>query len=80
MKRRFPELTKLRCSHSRARKIIVTIVILHNIAVLWNDNVPVGGIPPQEDPAGPAVPEQEYEIVEDDTEPAVMRTRCQLRD
>jgi hypothetical protein len=77
MKRRFPELTKLRCSHTRARKIIVAIAILHNIAILWNDDVPVGGIAPEEDPAGPAVPEQEYEIVEDDAEPAVVRARGQ---
>jgi hypothetical protein len=77
MKRRFPELTKLRCSHGRARKIIVAIAILHNIAILWNDDEPVGGIPPEEDPAGPAVPEQEYEILEDDAEPAVVRARGQ---
>jgi hypothetical protein len=54
MKQRFPELTKLWCSHSRARKIIVAIAILYNIAILWNDDEPVGGIPPEEDPAGPA--------------------------
>ncbi len=71
MKHRFPKLTKLRCSLFRARKIIVTIAILYNIAILWNDHVPVGGIPPEDDPAGPAVPEQEYEIDEDDAEPAV---------
>jgi hypothetical protein len=77
MKQRFPELTKLRCNNSRARKIIVAITILYNIAILWNDDEPVGGIPPEEDPAGPAVPEQEYEILEDDAEPAVVRTCSQ---
>ncbi len=77
LKRRFPELTKLRCSHRRARKIIVGIAILHNISILWNDDDPVGGIAPAEDPFGPVVPEQEYEIVEDDGEPAVVRTRDQ---
>jgi hypothetical protein len=77
LKRRWPRLTQLRCKHRRARKIIVAIAILHNIAIRWNDAEPVGG----SRHAVPAVPALQYEIVEDDAEPLVVRARGQqLRD
>ena len=77
IKRRFPLLTRLRCNHSRARKIIVAIAILHNISIRWNDDEPEGGILPEVDPNVPEVDEQEYEIVEDDAGPVVVRARRQ---
>jgi hypothetical protein len=74
LKRRRPRLTQLRCKHCQARKIIVAIAILHNIAIRWNDAEPVGG-------RRHAVPALQYEILEDDAEPLVVRARSQqLRD
>jgi hypothetical protein len=78
LKRRWPRLTELRCKHLRARRIIVAIAILHNIAIRWNDGEPVGGNSNRD---FPVVPEQQYEIIADDAEPAVVRARGQqLRD
>jgi hypothetical protein len=80
MKRRFNQLTKLKCTLHRARRTIVAIAVLHNISILWNDELPVEDIVPCDGPARP-VPAQEYEIVGDDAEPAVVRARGQqLRD
>jgi hypothetical protein len=76
-KRRFPCLKVLRCQHPRARKVVIATAILHNISILWGDEEPVGVVDDDETHAAPQVPAQEYEIVEDDAEPAVVWARGQ---
>jgi hypothetical protein len=53
-----------------ARRIIVAIAILHNIAIRWTDDEPVGG---HSNHGFFVVPEQQYEIIADDAEPVVVR-------
>jgi hypothetical protein len=41
LKRRFPCLREMRNHLPTAKKIIVATAVLHNLAILWNDEVPV---------------------------------------
>ncbi len=64
----------------RARRYIIAIAILHNIALHWNDVEPVGGIR-RNVRAMRVPPELQFEIIADDAEPAIVHARGQeLRD
>ena len=44
-KKRFPILTNLRTHLELSQKIIIATAILHNIATLWNEELPEGEDP-----------------------------------
>jgi hypothetical protein len=81
-KRRFPCLKYLRCHYPRARKVVIATAILHNISIIWNDEDPVGNVNSDAGEPFPEVhDEEDFEIIEDDAEPPVVRARGQtLRD
>ena len=80
LKRRWRVLKFLRCKYSYARETVIACCVLHNIGLLWADEVPDDEVavvmgPPPAPVAAPVVPD------EDDEEPALIRARGQaLRD
>ena len=48
-KKRFPILTNLRTHLELSQKIIIATAILHNIATLWNEELPEGEDPDEDD-------------------------------
>jgi hypothetical protein len=74
-KRRFPCLNYLRYSHARARKVVIATAILHNILILWREEAADDDIIPT---PRTEVPGEDYEIIGDDAEPAVIRAHGQI--
>jgi hypothetical protein len=62
--------------------VIIAIAVLHNISIIWKDEDPDGNEDSDDGDAVPEVPgDEDFEIVEDDAEPLVVRARGQtLRD
>jgi DDE superfamily endonuclease len=77
-KQRFPCLRSLRCHYEKAKKMIIATAVLHNLAILLNEeeldeDLEIDGDLDDD--------QYRYEIVEDYAEPAAVRERGnQLRD
>ena len=56
-KTRFPIITNLTTHMELSQKIIIATAILHNIATLWNEQLPEGEEEPDQDNRDPEDPE-----------------------
>jgi DDE superfamily endonuclease len=75
-KRRFPCLRNMRSHYEKAKKMVIATAVLHNLAILLNEDDLEDELEFHEQP-----PDEQYVIVEDLAEPDVVRERGkQLRD
>lgn len=75
-KRRFPVLKNMRNHLPLAKKVIVACAILHNMSIMWRDELPADDH--QEQPEEQGAPDHEVVIVEDRAEAHVVRQRGQI--